>query len=75
MAPASFKCLGLIFLRRQTRSSISVLIMKRLVLFFWERLVQMNSRPVESIKIVGSSYKASVWMFSLIAFCSVQLAS
>jgi hypothetical protein len=75
MAPASLKRLGLLFLRRQARSSISVLFMKRLVLFFWKQLVQMNSRPVESIQIVGSSYKASVWMFSLKAFCSVQLAS
>ena len=68
MAPASLQPLCLLFLRRQTMSSISVLIMKRLVVFFWEWLVQMNSRPVESIKIVGGSYKVSVWMFSLMAF-------
>ena len=72
MDPASLSFLGLLFLSRHTKSSNSALIMYKVVFFFRVRFFQINCRPVESKRIVGSSYRASVWMSRRVVFSLVQ---
>ena len=55
MFPASLSFLDLDFLRRETRHSISVLIMNTVVDFFSNLFDQMKLRPVAKTSKAGNS--------------------
>ena len=75
IAPASLSRFGCAFLSVQIKLSNSALVKYRLVDFFCCRLFQISSRPVYSMRVVGSSYRESVFSWHLTAFSGVKLGS
>ena len=65
MLDASLRLLGLLLRRLTTKHSSSALVSYRKVTFLACLFLKISSRPVQSTRMVGSSYVASVWICSL----------